>query len=86
MEECCYPVSLMLNVMYSECRKLALYADSHYADCHYADCHYAECRYVKLLGPGVNLIKLFWHKFTHVFCKLDHCINANIIFLCCEKI
>jgi hypothetical protein len=62
MVECCYPVSFMLTVMYSECRKLALYADF----------HYAECRYVKLLGRGVNLIKLFWHKFTHVFCKLDH--------------
>ncbi len=35
----------------------------------------------------VNLIKVFfWHKFAHIFWKLDHCINVNIIFMCCEKI
>jgi len=31
------------------------------------------------LGPGVNLIKLFEHKFTHTFCKLDHFINISSI-------
>jgi hypothetical protein len=36
--------------------------------------------------PRVDLIKLFWRKFIHVFCKLDHFINVTIIFLCCEKI
>ncbi len=33
----------------------------------------------------VNLIKLFWHNFTHTFCKRDHFINVTIIFLYCEK-
>jgi len=37
-------------------------------------------------NPGVNLIKLFGHNFTHTFCKLNHCTNVTIIFLCCEKI
>jgi hypothetical protein len=31
--------------------------------------------------PGVNLIKLFWRKFTHAFCKLDHFKNESNI--CC---
>ncbi len=32
-------VTLMLNVIYAECRKLA-----HCAQCRYAECRYAECR------------------------------------------
>ncbi len=34
------------------------------------------------LTPGVNFMKLFWHKFTYTFCKLDHFINVNNI---CHK-
>jgi len=30
--------------------------------------------------------KLFWHYSTHAFCKLDHCVNETIIFMCFEKI
>ncbi len=29
----------MLNVVYPECLKYALYAQWHYADCRYAECH-----------------------------------------------
>jgi hypothetical protein len=29
-------------------------------------------------APGVNQIKLFWHKFTDTFCKLGRFINVNI--------
>jgi hypothetical protein len=36
--------------------------------------------------PSVDLIKLFWRKFTQFFCKLHHCINVTIIFLCYEEI
>jgi len=36
-------VSIMLNIMYAECHKLALYAECRYAECHYAKCRYAEC-------------------------------------------
>jgi len=28
---------------------------------------------------GVDLIKQFWSKFTHTFCKLDHFINIGNI-------
>jgi hypothetical protein len=28
--------AFMLSVMYTECHKLALYAECHYAECHYA--------------------------------------------------
>ncbi len=35
--------------------------------------------------PGVDLIKCFWCKFTHTFCKLDCRINVAIIFLGYEK-
>jgi hypothetical protein len=31
------------------------------------------------VGSEVNLIRPFWHKFTHDFCKLDHFINVNNI-------
>ncbi len=27
------------------------------------------------LVTGVNLIKLFWRKFNHTFCKIDHFMN-----------
>jgi hypothetical protein len=30
-------------------------------------------------APGIDLIKLFQHKFTHEFCKLDKFKNANNI-------
>ncbi len=43
MVKCGYTVSFMLTVMYSECHKLALYAECHNAECRYAMCHYAEC-------------------------------------------
>ncbi len=36
-------------------------------------------------GTGFDLIKLFWHKFTHVFCKLDHFIHVTIILMSCEE-
>jgi len=32
------------NVVYTECRKRALYAECRYIECHYAECRYAECR------------------------------------------
>ncbi len=31
--------------------------------------------------PGVNLVNLFWHKFTRTFCKLVHFITISNI--CC---
>jgi hypothetical protein len=34
----------MLDVIYAECLKYELYAESHYAECRYAECLYAECR------------------------------------------
>ncbi len=37
-------VSFMPSVVYTECHKLALYAECHCAECRYAECHYAECR------------------------------------------
>ncbi len=40
----------MLNVIYAECRIIALYAECHYAECHYAECHYAVCRGAKKTG------------------------------------
>ncbi len=33
-------LSLMLNVIYAECR----YAECHCDECHYIECRYAECR------------------------------------------
>ncbi len=33
----------------------------------------------------VNLIKLFWRRFTHIFCKLDRFINANNKWLSAVK-
>jgi hypothetical protein len=41
--EFCYAVSLMLTVVYAECRKLALYAECQNAECHYGEWRYAEC-------------------------------------------
>ncbi len=35
-----------------------------------------HCTTEQDLRPGANLIKLFWRKFTHTFCRLDHFINA----------
>jgi hypothetical protein len=32
-----------------------------------------------IYNPGANLIKLFWSKFFHTFCKLDHFINIGNI-------
>jgi hypothetical protein len=37
---------------------------------------------LKVGAPGVNLTKLFWHKFTHTFCKLDYFLN--MINICCH--
>jgi hypothetical protein len=34
----------MLNVMYTECHKIGLYAECHYAQCRNAKCRCAECR------------------------------------------
>jgi hypothetical protein len=34
----------MLNVIYAECRKYALYTEYYYAECHYAEYRHAECR------------------------------------------
>jgi hypothetical protein len=36
------------------------------------------------LGPRVNLIKLFWRKFTYTFCKLELFVSVNI-FLWLQK-
>jgi hypothetical protein len=38
MVECCYALSFMLTVVYTECQKLGLYTN----------CQYAECRGAKL--------------------------------------
>jgi hypothetical protein len=35
--------------------------------------------FFKKFKPGIDHIKLFWHKFAHAFCKL--LINAKIIFV-----
>ncbi len=40
----------MLTVVYSECRKVALYAECHYAEYARAECRYAECRGAIILG------------------------------------
>ncbi len=40
----------MLDVVYAECLKYALYAECHYAECSQAECHYAECRYAECHG------------------------------------
>ncbi len=74
---------------YAECR----YAEGRYTECRYAECRYAGCRYAKRSGvvltkktrfitypPGVDLIKLFWHKFTYSFCKLGLFIITQQIF------
>jgi hypothetical protein len=37
----------MLNVVYAQCLKYALYAVRNYAECHYAECRYAECHYAE---------------------------------------
>jgi hypothetical protein len=42
-------------------------------------------RFLIVLPARVNLIKRFWLKFTHTFCKLYHYINVTIIFLCCGR-
>jgi hypothetical protein len=34
-------------VGYTECHKLAFYAECPYAECRYAECRYAECRYAE---------------------------------------
>ncbi len=34
----------MLNVIYAECHKYALYVKCRYAECQYAECRYSECR------------------------------------------
>jgi hypothetical protein len=31
-------------------------------------------------APGVDLVKLFYSKFTSTFCKLDHFINLSNIY------
>jgi hypothetical protein len=36
------------------------------------------------LGTRVNLIKLFWRKFTFTFCKLELLVSVNI-FLWLQK-
>ncbi len=46
----------------------------------------ATSKYSNLMPrPGANLIKLFWQKFTHVFCKLDCCTNVAIFFSVMKK-
>ena len=40
----------MLNVIYAECLKDAIYAQCHFAECRYAECRYAECRYAECRG------------------------------------
>jgi hypothetical protein len=47
--------SFMLNVIYAECHKGALYAECRYPECHYTECRYtewryAECRYAERHG------------------------------------
>jgi hypothetical protein len=49
----------MLNIIFVECHKQALYAECHYAECRYAECHYTECRGAHY-PPGPCTIKLFW--------------------------
>ncbi len=38
------------------------------------------------LGLGLIFQNLLAYIYLHLFCKLDHCLNVHIIFLCCEKI
>ncbi len=40
----------MLNVVYADCCKYALYAECHYAAFHNAVRHYTECRYAECNG------------------------------------
>ncbi len=39
--------TVMLSVVYAECRKKAHYAECCYAECCYAECCYAECCYAE---------------------------------------
>ncbi len=59
----------MLNVVYAECQKLALYAERYYADCLYAEwCsgkrHYADCRGTSTRPTGTKTQKMVkkYHK------------------------
>jgi hypothetical protein len=46
-------MSFMLNVIFSECHKLALFAECHYAECRYSECRNAEGRYAKCRGAAL---------------------------------
>ncbi len=50
-------VSFMLNVIYAECHKQALYAECPYADCPYAERRYTECRSTK---PTSKFFSKIW--------------------------
>jgi hypothetical protein len=46
----------------------------------------ATSKYSNLMPrPGADLIKLFWRKITHVFCKLDCFTNVAIFFSVMKK-
>jgi hypothetical protein len=51
---------IMLNVIYAECLKYALYAECHYAECRYTECRYADCRSALMQhSVSVNFYYLF---------------------------
>ncbi len=46
----------MLNVIFTECHKWALYAERRYAECRYAECCYAECCYAECRGACTGTV------------------------------
>ncbi len=52
---------ILLNAIYAECLKYALYAQFHYAKFCHAECRYAECRGAfQTRGPSVSTEKKFF--------------------------
>jgi hypothetical protein len=45
-------IVVMMNVVYAQCLKYALYAECHFAECRYAEGHFAECRYAECHGAS----------------------------------
>ncbi len=50
--------TVVLSVIYAECREKVHYAVCHYAECHYAVCyhavcHYAGCHYAECRGAVI---------------------------------
>jgi hypothetical protein len=63
----------MLNVIYAECHKKALYVERRYAECNYAQCPYAECRsatYTWYIG--------YIYIYIYISCDISHFLSCYI--------